>query len=85
MRKKKEVQTQLAPAKRTRKRKHEKEVNGVIYFTSCKAAQILGISRGTVLSWTRSKMLRGFRHGGQMLYAQQWINDFIDERTQEVK
>jgi len=72
------------PVKRTRKRKHEKFINGEVYFDISKAAEILSVSRGTLYHWAKSKKIRCFKLGKYAYFKQQWIDDFVYERTQEV-
>ena len=84
MKKAQKVRKAQNPVKRTRKRKHEKSINGEVYFDTCKAAEILGVSRGSIFMWARNKMLRCLRLGRCAYFKQQWLDDFVHERTQEV-
>jgi len=84
MKRAQKVQKAQEPVKRTRKRKHEKEMNGEIYFDTHRAAEILGVSRGTVLLWVRTKKIRAYIPSKNAFFKQQWLDDFVNERTQEV-
>jgi len=69
--------------RKTRIRKHEKVINGVTYMTTHRAAEVLGVSRNCVLIYARRQddNLKHLDLGGFKYFRQEWINEFIKERT----
>jgi len=65
-----------------RVRKHEKLIDGVLYITTQKAAEIMGVSRNCVLFYARlpKNNLRHLKWGQQRLFRREWIKDFLEER-----
>jgi len=62
--------------------KHEtKTVAGVEYWTSKKAARYLGISKVSLHTYARQKLITQLNFGGFILFKQEWLDEFINEKT----
>ncbi|MDR2555272.1 MAG: helix-turn-helix domain-containing protein [Fibromonadaceae bacterium] len=58
-----------------------KTVAGAEYWTSKKAARYLGVSKVTLHNYTRRKQITQLNFGSSVLYKQEWLDEFINERT----
>lgn len=59
-----------------------KVINGEKYITTGAAAEILGISKGTLLQFCRNRQIQHLPLGGVNAFKKEWLADFVNERTQ---
>ncbi len=58
-----------------------KKINGKEYMTAGKAAEILALSKPTILLKCRQGKLSHLRLGCEYLFLPEWLSDFVNENT----
>jgi len=56
-------------------------IDGIVYWTSERAAEYLKISKMTLYNYTRQKRIFKLELGGRYLYQKKCLDDFIAEST----
>jgi len=50
------------------------------YWTSAKAAEYLGLSKGSLLTYARAGKISCLKHGTITFYQKEWLDDYLDEK-----
>lgn len=56
-------------------------IGGKEYWTSAKAAEYLGLSKGSLLTYARAGRISCLKHGTVTFYQQKWLDEYLDEKT----
>jgi excisionase family DNA binding protein len=66
--------------RKRRVRKNEKHICNEIYWTACRAADYLGVSKCTVYIYAKNG-LSFLKMGRNIYFKEDWLNQFINEKT----
>lgn len=69
--------------KQTQSTLNKQELFGVIHYTSKEAADILGVSRQTLMEYVKTGKIKAVKIGGKWCYRQENINHFLRGEPQE--
>ena len=58
-----------------------RSIGGKEYWTSAKAAEYLGLSKGSLLTYARAGKISCLKHGTITFYQKEWLDAYLDEKT----
>jgi LmbE family N-acetylglucosaminyl deacetylase len=78
--------TKLNAERKTKPKKvHDleiKNINGVEYWTTAKAARYLGIAKPTLLSYAKQNLINTINFNSFVLHKKEWLDNFLTKSTE---